>query len=826
MKHYSRIASLDWILLIVFSLAFQNQVCAQTRFPIPSETKQKEIAKLISETYSLGRLDSTAKKLDAAKRLLEATGDDSLTADDRYVILATLIPLARDAGDFEVWQQGVASLVDSFEVDPQKERSRLLGEFLGAAKSLASMRPAVEEAVSQARAAAQENRFPAAMSILATADTAIRRVNSTASLRPLVTDARSAIAVREKDWKSFQESIAKLATAADDPAANYGVGRWHALQKGDWQTALPYLAKGGNAKWKGAAGLEVTTPTDAISRAAVGDAWWEIGQAESGTNKSMILVHAGEFYEAALPELASVRKQLVTKRLDEIAPLKSAVPSQAIAPVAEVDEKVKAGEWIDLLRWSEEVDWSRLQNTKWNGSIEAMPNRNGITMKRAPGARFPLPAVVNGDYEMEVKFARIDGNGDVSIDFPVGVHMVTLLLGTGKDAVAKVQYIDNKVGAERRAGEFSNNRPHRILIRVRHDHYHASFNIDCDNVKDYFKWDGLYDLLAVDDPSKHGATIMQHPCLGGHETAVTFQKVRIRTEGGTIRRDPICNSVRERDLKDGFIRLVGIKENSRSSFGGDFSVNQLGITAGWPRFSREFKLCDDYYGAHADSRITCPIPKGAKSFTVWASNAASGSTRYSMDIDGQPVYHSGIVNTALIKVNLPANSSSLQLVADACGVNMADQVYWCYPRFHSVSAERILDQMLDEKPEFPFAISSSSVAAGTLTRNESLGIAPVHFRSAEICQELIYTHAPATIAYDVPDGMTRFTAIGFTPLSRHAKYEVWADGKRVYESSIAGRVSIDAKLPRGTRSIELKINDLGDSYVDQSFWCYPRLYKN
>jgi hypothetical protein len=74
--------------------------------------------------------------------------------------------------------------------------------------------------------------------------------------------------------------------------------------------------------------------------------------------------------------------------------------------------------------------------------------------------------------------------------------------------------------------------------------------------------------------------------------------------------------------------------------------------------------------------------------------------------------------------------------------------------------------------------------------------------------------------------MTRFIAIGYNVLRHHVKYEVWADTKRIHESPRpAGIDLIDVKLPPGTKTIELKINDLGSNRVDTSMWCYPRLHR-
>lgn len=71
--------------------------------------------------------------------------------------------------------------------------------------------------------------------------------------------------------------------------------------------------------------------------------------------------------------------------------------------------------------------------------------------------------------------------------------------------------------------------------------------------------------------------------------------------------------------------------------------------------------------------------------------------------------------------------------------------------------------------------------------------------------------------------MTRFTATGYNVIGHSARFEVWADGKRIFESPDAGIVSIDVRLPLNCRGIELKTNDCGNAAGDQCIWCYPRL---
>jgi hypothetical protein len=816
---------------------------AQTRAAIPAAEKQKEIAKLLEETYNLAKLDGVSKKQNAVKQLMEASRDDSFGTDERYVILVTTISLAKETGDATNWLEAANALVTDFDLNSQKEKTRLLTEFLNASKSGAQMKLVIDEALALSQAAAQENQFADASALLSTAESAIRRVTGTASLKPAIAAVRVEVTAREKEWKAFQVATAKLATNAEDPVANYAVGRWHALQVADWKAALPFLAKASDPKWKAAAELELTEPTDAMAQAAVGDAWWDVAQKESAASKTAVLLHAGEWYEEVQPNLTSaLKKQLVAKRLEEIASLNKSdssvsgpsKSSGSSSKGSQVSKPAKAGEWVDLLQWTEGADWSN-SGMNWNEQIEGTPSKNGIKFKKGKFVHFPLSVILDGDYEMEAVFTRFEGTEDAAIQFPVGFHTMTLALGADYGALSYVCRINGKSSLERRPGQFSNNEPHRVMIRVRHDGEKASFNIDFDNVKDYFKWEGAYSALRDNDSSGWKTTSLQRPWIGSYgNNNLVFNQVRVRMLSGSITRDSITDVDRKQDLKNGYVRLVGEKPLALKIHEGLFSVNQLTQTyppqvlERWPRVSREFQFCDDYYGAHAPSRLKCPVPAGAKSFSVVGYNCASGSSKFQIEVDGKRVHSSNTANIDIIKVDLPPKASFIQLIADPGENSGYDHVYWCYPRFHTLTAERVTDKMLDGKPgPLPSVVASSEVGAASLTHNKSIvNSVPVNFRDAVLCHEFIFAHAPSSIKYEVPDGMARFSATGSTPFSNSAKYEVWADGKLIYSSPQAGLVPIDIKLPARSKVIELKIDHLDEATADHSYWCYPRLHRN
>lgn len=310
--------------LVTLSLAAAAQSgFSQTRPAVPSEERQKEIVKDLDGVYNLSRLENLTAKQDALKKLMEASRDANLESAELYVVLATAMSLARESGDTVSWLTAANMVVDTFATDPLQEKTRLLTEYLKGAKSAKQLKLAIEEAIATSQMAASKNRYVEAKPLLAAAAIAVSQAKGADNLKKLVADATDLLAAREKGWKEFETARTKLETKPDDAAANFVVGQWFVLQNADWKNALPFLAKGNNAKWKEAAELERTDPTDPTTQIAVGDKWFDLGEAESGATKSALLLHAGEWYENVQPQITSVlKKQALAKRIDKIALLK------------------------------------------------------------------------------------------------------------------------------------------------------------------------------------------------------------------------------------------------------------------------------------------------------------------------------------------------------------------------------------------------------------------------------------------------------------------------------------------------------------------------
>jgi hypothetical protein len=148
-----------------------------------------------------------------------------------------------------------------------------------------------------------------------------------------VTDRASAL---KKELKTLQAQYAlalpaaraKLESEPDNAVANLLVGKFLCLVVGDWPGGLPHLAKGADPVMQKGATLDLQNPTQPAQAGAVGDAWFDLAERNTGIPRSHLYARAKTWYERALDGLAGLEKTRVEKRL---AAIKQAEPATAVA---------------------------------------------------------------------------------------------------------------------------------------------------------------------------------------------------------------------------------------------------------------------------------------------------------------------------------------------------------------------------------------------------------------------------------------------------------------------------------------------------------------
>lgn len=799
------------------------------RDPVPEGSGLAAMSLWVEKKYSTAPNALAPKKEDAIEGLLSLASRRDTDPVRRYAALERAMGLATEIGEFSLFDLALDRLIEAFRVSEFQERPRRLADYLQKCRIPAGMQRAMDGSIAAAIDASSVQNSDEALKLLEAAEAASRRHKELASkFKVRLTTIQQAIIARDAFQKSYVNARAMLNVNALDNSANLIVGQWLALFEQDWKASLAYFEKAGDSRWKSVVDLEIKLPQEAGERLVLADAWWNLSQANSGDLKLFLTFRAGRWYELAAPQLPEPGRKRAFSRFKEVEPAQD--------DIARLLSKAPGQyRWIDLMSWVQGVDWLPL-GYDWNSALDSPPSRKGIKFKA--GGSFPFPAIIEGSYELDCEFTH-HGPDCIAISIPIGIHNVAVGFYGNKGKIDGLACIEGKgLGENLTAHEPSRvkrgNR-HRVHIAVQRHAGFAHIDVTLDNDRqNYLSWKGLESALTyTTEPPIASNT--QHVWAHANGGASEFHSMQIRMTSGTIRRDTITDLDRDHDLKKGFVRLVGETPMSATAGWGKVWINQCPMTGAglferlWPLTTQELVECDDYYGAHAPSRIETSIPAGAKSFSVIGYNHTSRTTSYKITADGvKKLYESGATDIAIIKVNIPANTSQLELIIDPVGDIGYDHSFWCYPRFHRVPAEEIKDEMLDSKNDvLPWDVKHSRVQGGPLTHNERIfPSAPLNFRHASPCDEFIFAHAVSSIKYAVPAGMNRFTAIGYCCASEAVRYEVWVNSRKIYESPRAGIVPIDVKLPPEAKYIELRIESFGNGFMDWSMWCYPRLYQD
>ena len=311
----------SWMLCLLLGGIHGGVVPAQdspdSRAAIPSADRQKSIRTQLDETLGLSKATTTTKKQQALRDLMKLADDPATTSDELYGVLQAALPLIREKSDLAALRTCIQKLTETFQVDSILERSKQLDEFIAACKSTSTLDPAVKDVVALVELANGENRFGDAKRSLEFAEAAAKKLNAKPSIA-LLGSTRGAVTEREQSFAAQKKAQQTLVATPADPQANFLIGLWLAIFEAEWEQALPYLAKGSDAKWQAAAKAELAVTKELDSRLALADAWWEVAQTAKGTLKTEVQRRNYESYAELEPDVTSplVKRRVKDRKTD------------------------------------------------------------------------------------------------------------------------------------------------------------------------------------------------------------------------------------------------------------------------------------------------------------------------------------------------------------------------------------------------------------------------------------------------------------------------------------------------------------------------------
>jgi hypothetical protein len=399
---------------------------------------EKQVRSIFKDDYTR---KTAADQASLARKLLKAAEETKGDAPLQYAALSEAQELAAAAGDLKTALAAVDRLAARFEVDAP-------GLKAAAVKAAARTRdPDEADRVFSAgldvmEQLGREDAYDDALALAAPLEELARRLRDGEAVRAVQARSRD-LRAQQAEWNRVRPHLARLKENPDDAEACLAAGRYQATTKGDWDAALPLLARCGSAGLQSAAAKDLADPADAAAQAELGDLWFVQAEKEVGAFKAALQDRARSHYERALAGLAGLAKVRVEKRLESLASASGAGGCVNLLALVVPARHVVAGAW------------------KADG--------RALTSDAGSCSRVMLPYEVPDEYDFRVEFTRVGGESTVALLLSKGGRDFVLETGweTGQTGFA---YVDGKHIDANPTGTkcpVTNGRRTRYVVQVR-----------------------------------------------------------------------------------------------------------------------------------------------------------------------------------------------------------------------------------------------------------------------------------------------------------------------------------------------------------------------
>ncbi len=299
------------------------------RAPPPGEAAQAKALQLLREVYDQERKQAKtfAQKQALADKLFhEALQSQDLT--DRFVLFRVSADVATEAGDVETAFRAIDRTAEDFRVDGLQMKVEALAGAARSAGSVEHRKVVTEQSMALIDQAVDDDNFTAADRLGKLALATARKARDLALVKQIVARNKEVEKI-EKAYAAAQKALVTLDEKPTDPEANFTVGRFYCLIKGDWDDGLPMLALGSDPALRELATRELQGAPKPEDQVALGDAWWDWAEEEAGTSTERGQGRAAYWYERAAPQLSGLEKARIEKRIQEVADAAAGQPKTA-----------------------------------------------------------------------------------------------------------------------------------------------------------------------------------------------------------------------------------------------------------------------------------------------------------------------------------------------------------------------------------------------------------------------------------------------------------------------------------------------------------------
>jgi hypothetical protein len=313
-------------------------VPADPRLPVPDDKALAAATAILKELYKEDY--KTAKKREEkrsfAKKLLEQANRVKIGVDPAgtFVLLREARDIGAQGGDIDTALAATDKLGKTFQVDPLPMKLKALEQAAPALDSEAEDEKLFKKSMELETELLAVDDFDGAKRALTLAATGARRCGKR-ELAAQVAPRKDELEEVKRAFDRVAGAMRRLVLSPDDPAASGAVGRYLCLVKQNWPRGLVLLARGDDQRFRELAAADLSNPTLAEARAAIGDRWWELSEQQSAgksgsetaaagldklssVERHSARVRAAYWYRQALPGLpASLTSERAKQRIAE-----------------------------------------------------------------------------------------------------------------------------------------------------------------------------------------------------------------------------------------------------------------------------------------------------------------------------------------------------------------------------------------------------------------------------------------------------------------------------------------------------------------------------
>ena len=221
------------------------------------------------------------------------------------------------AGDFELALKTVDAIARDYTVDAPASKAALLSSAARNARTPEEIKGLAGLYLRQGEDALAADDLDSADRMIQQAAALARRSKDAALQGRAEARAREILEMKPR-FEKARKARETLAASPEDPAAHLAVGQYLCLCRGDWASGLLHLARSADPNYRNAAAKDLENPSEAPAQVAAGDAWYELGERETGGARLALRKRAALWYERAVLNLSGLTKIRVERRINDI----------------------------------------------------------------------------------------------------------------------------------------------------------------------------------------------------------------------------------------------------------------------------------------------------------------------------------------------------------------------------------------------------------------------------------------------------------------------------------------------------------------------------